>query len=116
MTLRDKLQSILLAATKPEKKNAALASRMIEKYATAVSEMNKLPSVAETRELQAGYITYFSTARQLFSDYREAQKVVPFKTQSFTPIRKQLEELDQQNKKLDAELRKQYRIGKHKHR
>jgi hypothetical protein len=116
MTLGDKLQSLLLAAAKPDKKNAALASRMIEKYTTAVSEMNKLQSVPETRRLQVGYIEYFSTARQLFGDYLHAQKVVPFTNRSLIPTKKKLEQLDKTNKKLDDELRKQYIITRHKHR
>jgi|GEM_PF-1468506 hypothetical protein len=115
MTMGDKLQSLLLAAKKPEKKNAALASRMIAKYTTSLSELEKLESIPETRELQQGYIEYFRTARQLFSDYLDAQKAVPFTNQSLRPTKKRLEELDKKIKKIDANLRKQYRVTKHRH-
>jgi len=115
MTMGDKFQSFLLAASKPQKRNAALASRMIKKYATAASEMKKLQSMPETRELQEGYTQYFIKARQLFTDYLDGQKVVPFTNQSLIPIKQKLEELDKTNKMLDVELRKQYRISKHKH-
>jgi hypothetical protein len=115
MTWGDKWQSRLLAAAKPETRNAALASRMIKKYTTALSAMKELPPLAETRELQEGYIQYFSMARQLFADYLAAQKVVPFTNQSLFPTKKKLEELDKTNKKLDSTLRKQYAITKHKH-
>jgi len=115
MTMGDKFQSLLLAATKPEKKNAALASRMIAKYSTALSKMKELQSIPETKELQDGYIKYFGTAHQLFADYLAEQKKVPFTNQSLVPTKKKLEELDKTNKRLDDELRKKYGIFKHKH-
>jgi hypothetical protein len=115
MTMGDKLQSLFLLAKNPEQKNAALASRMIEKYTTSLFEMKELESIPETSELQDGYIQYFSAARQLFSDYLDAQKEVPFTNQSLFPSRKKLEELDKTNKRLDDVLRKKYIIAKHRH-
>lgn len=115
MTTGDKLQSLLLSAKKPEIKNAALASRMLKKYTTALSGMKSLRSTLETRELQQGYIKYFSTACQLFSDYLAAQKEVPFTNQSLVPTKRKLEDLDKTNKKLDAALRNQYLIPNHIH-
>ena len=88
---------------------------MIEKYSTAITGMKKLQSTPETRELQQGYIEYFSKACQLFADYVDAQKVVPFTNKTFIPTKKKLEELDKRNKKLDDELKKKFAISKHKH-
>lgn len=115
MTMADKFQSLLLASKRPEKRNAALASRMIQKYTTALTEMKQLESIPETKELQDGYIEYFNTARQIFSGYLDAQHQVPFTNQSLMPPKKKLEELDKKNKTLDADLRQRYLITKHKH-
>lgn len=115
MTTGDKLQSLLLAAKKPEEENAALATRMLEKYTTAISGMKELESLPETRELHEGYIEYFSMARQLFADYLDAQKAIPFTNQSLIPTKKKLEVLEKTNRQLDRELRKKYTIVRHRH-
>lgn len=115
MTLGDKFQSLLLSASKPEKKNAALATRMLKKYTTSLSAMKELTAIPETKDLQDSYIEYFSTARRLFSDYLDAQTKVPFTNESLVLTKKKLEELDKKNKLLDKELREMYMINKHKH-
>jgi len=115
MTLGDKWQALSLLDKKPDKKNAALASHMLKKYTSALSQVKELGSTPETKELQSGYVEYFNKARELFANYVAAQKEVPFTNQSMGPAKKELEELDKRNKKLDDELRKKYIIAKHKH-
>lgn len=114
-TNKDKYQALFLAGKKPDKNNAALASRMIEKYTIAIAAMNQLQSIPETTKLQEGYTEYFSSAHQLFEDYRKAQNVTPFTNKALIPARKKLAVLDKANKRLDAQLRKKYKIAKHKH-
>jgi hypothetical protein len=115
MTIVEKLQSFGLAFKKADKRNAALASRMIRKYTTALSAMKELESTPETKELQDGYIEYFTAARQLMTDCLDVQEQVPSTNQSLMSTKRELEELDKKNKKLDAELRRKYVISKHKH-
>ncbi len=115
MTRKDKYQALYLGMNKPDKNNAALASKMMGKYTTAVAAMKQLQSTPETHALQEGYTEYFSSARQLFADYLEAQIAVPFTNKALIPAKKKLEVLDKANKRLDAQLRKKYKIPKHKH-
>ncbi|MBX9691264.1 MAG: hypothetical protein K2Z81_02700 [Cyanobacteria bacterium] len=115
MTTGDKWQSLHLNAKKPKPSNAALASRMMAKYETSLTDMKKLKSTGETRQLQDGYIEYFTTARQLFSDYLTAQEALPFTNQALIPTKKKLQELDRKNRRLDDDLRKKYKIARHKH-
>lgn len=114
-TTKDKYQSLFLSEGKPDKKNADLASRMIDKYTVALAAMRRLPSPPETRQLHNGYIEYFSSARQLFIDFLKAQKMVPYSVKRFAPAKNRLEALDKVNKRIDAGLRKKYGIPKHKH-
>jgi hypothetical protein len=115
MTRSEKLQSFGLVSKRPDKRNAALASHMIQKYTMAVSAMKELESTPKTRELQNGYIEYFTTARKLMTDYLDAQEQVPITNQDLMMTKGNLEEVDKKNKKLDAELRKQFAIPRHKH-
>lgn len=115
MTKRDRYQALYLGENQRDKNNAALASRMIERYATAEAAMKQLPSIPETNALHEGYIQYFSSARQLFADFLEAQKEVPFTTKALVPAKKRLAALDKTNKRIDAQLRKKYKIPKHRH-
>lgn len=115
MTMGDKWQALSLLEKKPNKKNSELATHMLKKYTSALSQIKELGATPETKELQTGYVEYFTKARQLFANYVTAQKVVPFTNQSMGPAKKELEELDKRNKKLDDELRKKYIIDKHKH-
>ncbi len=114
-TSKDKYQSLFLGENKPDKNNAALASRMIGKYTVALTDMKRLTPVPETRELQNGYIGYFGSARLLFTDFLKAQKTVPYSTKPLVPSKRRLEVMDKTNKRLDAELRKVFGIPKHKH-
>ncbi len=114
-TTRDKYQSLFLGESKPDKKNAELASRMVEKYAVALAAMKRLPSPPETKQLHNGYIEYFGSARQLFIDFLKGQKIVPYSVKRFAPAKNRLEALDKTNKRIDGELRKTYGIPKHKH-
>jgi len=94
-----------------------LLTSLVGKYNQAVEDMKRLPLYPETEKLHRGYYQYFSTARQLFSDYLTVQQN-PLSTDSAgNPIagtlfaRKQsLEGLDQTNKTLDGQLRAQYGI------
>jgi hypothetical protein len=115
MTMGDKMQARSLSANKPSKKNSALASRMLKKYTIALSAMNDLQTLPETKALHEGYTEYFSQARELFSDFLDEQERVPFSNQGLIAAKKKLEELDAKNKALDKELRQKYDIPKHKH-
>lgn len=114
-TTKDKYQSLFLAEGKPDKKNAELASKMIDKYTVALAAMKQLPPIPETRQLHKGYIEYFSSARQLFIDFLKGQKMVPYSVKRFAPAKDRLQALDKVNKRLDEQLRKTYGIPKHKH-
>lgn len=115
MTTGEKMQAMRLNADKPQKKNAVLASKMLAKYTTAVAAMKLLSPISETRELQERYTEYFSRARQLFSDFVDAQTKIPYPSESLAAGRKDLEVFDKSNKLLDKELRLKYSISKHKH-
>jgi len=120
MTLSEKLhvRSALLKGLNFEKetknKSDALTERIIAKYTTAVSALQKLQVLQETSELQDGYTQYFTKMLQLFVDNSSAEGTSATK-QSLALVAKQLQELDKKNKKLDDELRKKYGIPKHKH-
>lgn len=94
-----------------------LLSSLVARYAQAVDEMKRLPLYPETDRLHRGYYQYFSTARQLFSDYLTVQQNPLATDANGTPIagtlmaRKQaLEGLDQANKGIDGQLRSQFGI------
>jgi len=114
-TPKEKCQSLFLGESKPDKKNAALAKDMVNKYAKAANAMKTLPQVSQTKELHKGYLAYFTSARQLFADFLKAQKVVPYTIKHLVPAKNKLSTLDKANKKLDADLRKIFGIPKHKH-
>ncbi len=114
MSFTEKLQSLLLFAKLPDKRNSELAKRMTERYKTSLKHLKELEVPPETQKLHDGYIEYFSRALKL-SDYYEAAE----RDKMLKPIKelkKELEELDDQNKQLDETLRKKYQIPKHKHR
>lgn len=115
MTTGEKMQAMHLNADKPQQKNAALASKMLARYSTALSAMKQLSPIPETRELQERYTEYFSRASRLFSDFVDAQTKVPYPSESLTAGRKELEAFDKSNKVLDKDLRLKYSISKHKH-
>jgi hypothetical protein len=115
MTTGDKMQAMRLNADKPNKKNAELASKMLAKYTASHSAMKELPPIPETSELHERYTEYFCRARQLFSDFVDAQAKVPYPSESLSAARKELEVFDKSNKILDKDLRTKYSISKHKH-
>jgi hypothetical protein len=116
MPLSDKLLFCLLTAARSEKRSSGLAARMIERYTAALSALKELKPIPETKDLQDGYVLYFSTARQLFTDYLDAQKQGTITDQSVISEKKKLEEIDKANKKLDATLRTEYEISRYRHR
>jgi hypothetical protein len=95
----------------------ALLSSLVARYAQAVDEFKRLPLYPETERLHRGYYQYFTSARQLFSDYLTVQQNPLSTDQSGNPVagtlmaRKQnLEGLDQANKAIDSQLRAQFGI------
>lgn len=95
----------------------ALLKKMVERYTRALSEMDALTPLPETKKLHLGYKQYFGDARSIFSDYLKVQDNL-FATDSNgnaimgqMPQRKSaLEALDVANKELDGQLRKKYGI------
>lgn len=94
-----------------------LLSSLVARYAQAVDEFKRLPLYPETEKLHRGYYQYFTSARQLFSDYLTVQQNPLATDQNGNPVagtlmaRKQnLESLDQSNKAIDAQLRSQFGI------
>jgi hypothetical protein len=95
----------------------ALLTSLVARYAQAVDEFKRLPLYPETERLHRGYYQYFTSARQLFSDYLTVQQNPLATDQSGNPVagtlmaRKQnLESLDQANKAIDSQLRAQFGI------
>jgi hypothetical protein len=94
-----------------------LVERMSSKYAKADEAMRNLPSMTATRELQDGYIDYFSQVHKIFTQYLKSPAAgePPCSPSTMRERRSALEELDFKNKKLDTELRQEFGIAKHKH-
>lgn len=97
------------------KRDEALSKRMIVKYATAEAELRKLPKLADTQELQEGYIEFFKRMHQLFVDRVNEQGNPNITPETVACAKKELQELTRRNGKLDQELREKYQIPKHKH-
>lgn len=114
-TTKEKFQAMSFGKNEPNKENSELATRMLEKYSAAAAAMKQLEPQPETSQLQEGYTQYFSTGRHFFADYLEAQKVVPFSKTALLATKKKLQRLDKTNKRIDSQLRKQFRIPKHRH-
>ncbi|MBX9666380.1 MAG: hypothetical protein K2X93_02130 [Candidatus Obscuribacterales bacterium] len=116
----DKLMSKAFSMFIPgEEKNQAqkLLTSLVARYSAASDAMKQLPLYPETDRLHRGYYQYFSTARQLFSDYLTVQANPLAQDATGNPVaagllnRKQsLEALDQANKALDAQLRSQWNV------
>jgi len=96
------------------KNNRALVDRLLSKYRTAVSAMNKLPILPETKELQEGYTQYFTVMQQLFLDSL-AKETDSERKECLLSAKITIEELDRKNKKLDEDLRKKNGIPRHRH-
>jgi hypothetical protein len=88
-----------------------LLRKMISRYGTAVEEMEDLPQVDEVARLREGYLRYFKEAKELFEDVNEAEKKGAMARRKLLPKfaqrKRELEILDQENKQLDARLRKE---------
>lgn len=91
-----------------------LLHRMIRKYTEAVEKMESLTRLPETQELHEGYLRYFKDALALFIDLKESENSDPVKREKglsgVMQRKRELEVLDQANKKLDVVLRKRYDI------
>lgn len=116
MSLTDKFQAMLMATGNPSKRNVALATKMAAKYKTAHAEIKNLEPIPESRELQDGYTEYFSEAYQLLDKHLKDQDVNPLNNKSFLRVKQHLEKLDNKNKKIDEDLRKEFHIPKHRRR
>jgi hypothetical protein len=88
-----------------------------ERDARAAQELKALPLYPETKQLHIGYYQYFTQASALKGDYIKLQDHPLSKDANGNPLaadvamRKQnLEQLDQNNKALDAQLRQQFNI------
>ncbi len=114
-TKSEKFQAMSFGKNEPNKENTELATRMLEKYSAAANAMKQLQPTPETKELQEGYTQYFSAGRQLFADFLEAQKVVPFRKTALLADKKKMQNVDKINKRIDAKLRRQFKIPKHEH-
>jgi hypothetical protein len=91
-----------------------LLKKMIDRYGVAADSMEKLQFPDEVADLHNGYMRYFKEARRLFDDVFKSAKNGPATRRkllpTFTEKKRELENLDQENKRLDARLRKQYDI------
>jgi hypothetical protein len=95
-----------------------LVERMSAKYARADEAMKNLPEVSATKELQDGYTEYFAQVHKIFAAHLKSSTGgggLPGAPSSMRERRSALEELDFNNKKLDAELRQKYGIARHRH-
>jgi len=120
MTLVDKFQSrhLLSLTINPlaifSSEAAPLLKRLIDKYTIAIEELDQLPAIPETKELQNGYLQYFKDAKKLFIETLEVQKEdSDRRSEMLKPLierKKKLEHLDIANKELDADLRGKYHI------
>lgn len=115
MSLADRFQAMLMSAGEPNRRSVSFATRMLDKYRVALSEIKRLEPTTETRELQEGYTTYFAEATKLLETTLSEQNSSPLNSKSFLEVKKNLEDLDSKNKQIDAELRKEYDIPKHRH-
>ncbi|MCA9801034.1 MAG: hypothetical protein KC777_03560 [Cyanobacteria bacterium HKST-UBA02] len=99
-----------------------LLSSLVSRYQTASEQMKLLPLYHETEQLHRGYYQYFSTAGALFADYLKVQGNILVPDASGNPLastlmpRKQgLENLEQQVKALDGNLRARFGIPAYKY-
>lgn len=108
----------------PDKvESAALFQTLEQRDAAAADQLKKMPLYPETEQLHRGYNTYFENAAQLFGDYLRVQNNL-MSTDPVTgkPLmgqliarKKNLEDLDMNNKQIDAELRSRFKIPAYKY-
>jgi hypothetical protein len=104
----------------PDKQESAGLFQLLEqKNANADTQLKNLPLYPETEQLHRGYHQYFHDTASLFADYLQVQNNLmtpdpatgkPLMT-SLLGRKKMLEELDFNNKNLDADLRNRFRIA-----
>jgi hypothetical protein len=97
---------------------SALLRKMVDRYRKASTQLGEVPEIGETKKLQRGYLQYFRSAGDLFSDYLKIQNNL-FATDSsgnslvgqLQQRKADLEALDQTNKELDGKLRTKFKIA-----
>lgn len=101
-------------------KSHELVSRTAASYAAAVVALKKLPPVAETKQLQTGYIQFFGDAEKVLQKFLNDQQNRPYTSlkEDFELVqqKKALDTLDRENKSIDHALREKYGIPLHKHK
>lgn len=110
------LSVIMPGAEKTEMQ--AFLTKLVARNNNAANELKGLPLYKETEQLHRGYYKYFTTARDLFNDYIKVQDNLFAVDASGSPIAKnlvvrkqELEQIDQMNKALDAQLRQKFGIA-----
>jgi hypothetical protein len=89
--------------------------KMRAKFEAAAAATKKLPEIPETKDLQEGYVQYFTEMERSFAECITIQEITPDSTKSKSETKAKLEKLSAKNKKLDGALREKYVIPKHKH-
>jgi hypothetical protein len=116
----DEVMSKGLAVIIPgDDKTAAQAfmRKLIQKDGAGAEQLKQLPLYPETENLHRGYYRYFTQAAKLFDDYITVQNNVFASDANGQPLaaglparKAALEELDNSNKALDAQLRQRFNI------
>jgi hypothetical protein len=104
----------------PEKQESAGLFQLLEqKNANADAQLKNLRLYPETEQLHRGYHQYFNETASLFADYLRVQNnLMTTDPKTGKPLmgslisrKKMLEDLDINNKNLDADLRNRFRIA-----
>ncbi len=104
----------------PDKRESAALFQLLEqKNANADTQLKNLPLYPETEQLHRGYHQYFHDTASLFADYLQVQNnLMTTDPNTGKPLmgsllnrKKMLEDLDVNNKSLDADLRNRFRIA-----
>jgi hypothetical protein len=101
-----------------KQQSAALFQTLQSKNAEADTELKNLPLYPETEQLHRGYHQYFKDTSDLFADYLRVQSnLMTTDPATGKPLmggllnrKKYLEDLDVNNKNLDANLRARFKI------
>jgi len=118
MSFREKLQSRKMLALAmspfliPIEGSEQLIKKMSSRYAEAIESLKNLPALPATEKLRVGYLKYFTEAKQLFIDTSKVPTDDSRRSylSELLERKKSLEDLDHDNKALDADLRKQFSI------
>jgi hypothetical protein len=91
-----------------------IIGKVIARYGKAADDLEKIPQLPETEELQTGFIQFFREAKQLFLDMLEVENLPYDKRQmawrALGDRKRKLDELDRKNKTLDGWLRSKFYI------